>query len=56
MTTTTTTTTKEEENLAVFLKIIKEVENDPEVKKKMEENQRRYGTLTGEDLMKRFTI
>lgn len=48
--------TKEEANLVAFLKIVEEVENDPEVKKKMEEDQRRYGTLTGEDLIKRFTI
>lgn len=49
-------TEEEKDNLAAFLKIIEEVENNPEVKKKMEEDQRRYGTLTGEDLMKRFTI
>ena len=39
-----------------FLKIVKEVEEDPETLKRMEEDMRRYGILTGEDLIKRFTI
>jgi len=49
-------TDKEERDLKVFLDIVESVENDPKVREEMEENQRRYGILTGEDLMKRFTI
>ena len=33
-----------------------EIENDPKLKKRMEENQRKYGILTEEDLKKQFTI
>lgn len=47
---------KEESELAAFLKIVEEVEKDPKGKEAMEEAQRKYGTLTGEDLQKRFTI
>jgi len=47
---------EEDDDLAVFLDIIEEVENDPNVKELMEENQREYGTLTGEDLKKVFDI
>lgn len=47
---------EEEDDLAVFLEIIEEVENDPNVKELMEENQREYGTLTEEDLKKVFVI
>lgn len=39
-----------------FLKIIKEVERDPESRNRMEEAKRRYGTLTEEELRKVFTI
>lgn len=36
--------------------IMEEVEHDPEVAVQAEEDQRRYGTLTAEELQKRFTI
>lgn len=35
---------------------ILKVDEDLEVRKEAEENQRKYGTLTGEELQKRFTI
>jgi len=47
---------EDDDELAVFLEIIEEVENDPNVKELMEENQREYGTLTEEDLKKVFDI
>lgn len=47
---------EDEDNLAAFLRIFKHAENNPELKKKMEEAQRLYGTLTDEDLRKVFTI
>jgi hypothetical protein len=47
---------EEDDELAVFLEIIEEVENDPNVKELMEENQREYGTLTEADLKKVFDI
>ena len=37
-------------------KIAKEVGDDPNVAKLAEEDQRKYGTLTEEDLRKAFTI
>ncbi len=46
----------EKKKLEAFLKIVKEVERDPESRNRMEEDQRRYGTLTEEDLRKVFTI
>lgn len=46
----------EKEELGAFLDIVKEVESDPEGRRRMEENQRRYGTLTEEELKKVFTI
>ena len=45
-----------DKDLRVFLDIIKEVENDPTLRKEMEEDQRKYGTLTEEELRRRFTI
>lgn len=47
---------KKKDDLTAILKIIKEVENDPELREKMEEAQRKYGTLTADDLEKQFTI
>ncbi len=35
-------------------KIIEEVMNDPELPKKVEEYQKKYGTLSEEDMLKRF--
>jgi tripartite-type tricarboxylate transporter receptor subunit TctC len=49
-------TTKEDEIIAELVRIAEEVENDPEVAKKAEEFQRKYGTLTEEDLRITFTI
>ena len=45
---------KEEDDLAAFLVFI--AKYCPKVKELMEEDKRRDGTLTGEDLMKMFTI
>lgn len=39
-----------------FIRIVEEVTNDPEIAKLAEYNQRKYGTLTAEDLKKQFTI
>ena len=39
-----------------FDKIVEEVENDPETKRRMEKRQRKYGTLTSEELRRQFTI
>ena len=36
--------------------IMEEVEHDPEVATQAEEDQRRYGTLTPEELRRQFTI
>ena len=36
--------------------IMEEVERDPEVAKQAEENQRKYGTLTTDELNQEFTI
>ena len=36
--------------------IMKEVENDPEVRERMAEAQRECGTLTPEELRRQFTI
>lgn len=47
---------KREEIIAILEKIAKEVEDDPKVAELAEEDQRRYGTLTEEDLKKTFTI
>ena len=46
----------EKKKFEAFLKIVKEVEQDPESRNRMEEDQRRFGTLTEEDLRKVFTI
>ena len=45
-----------EEEIKSIDKIIEEIMNDPELPKKVEEYQRKYGTLTEEDLRKQFTI
>ena len=37
-------------------KMILEVDDDLEVRKEAEENQRKYGTLSAEELQRRFTI
>lgn len=37
-------------------RVVEEVRKDPEVTKKEEEAQRKYGTLTAEDLALTFTI
>lgn len=37
-------------------KIMEELLNDPEFREEMEEYQKKYGTLTQEDLSKEFTI
>lgn len=39
-----------------ILCIVKKIENDPKLREEMEEAQRKYGTLTPEDLRKQFTI
>lgn len=44
---------KEPRNLFELAKLI---ERDPHVKKLAEENQKKYGTLTEDDLRKVFTI
>jgi hypothetical protein len=49
-------TDKEDRDLRVFLGILKEVANDPHLREKMEEDQRKYGTLTEEELRRQFTI
>lgn len=49
-------TDKEDSDLRAFLDIVEEVENDPHLREKMEEDQRKYGTLTGEELRRQFTI
>jgi rRNA maturation endonuclease Nob1 len=46
----------ERKKLDAFLEIVKEVERDPESRRRMEEKQRLYGSLTEEDLKKLFTI
>ena len=46
----------EKKKFEAFLKIVNEVEQDPESRNRMEEDQRRFGTLTEEDLRKVFTI
>ena len=45
-----------EEIIEAMKRVVKEVEDDPEVAKKAEESQRKYGTLTAEDLAMTFTI
>lgn len=47
---------KEDKIIAALIRIAEEVENDPEEAKKAEEFQRKYGTLTEEDLRITFTI
>lgn len=49
-------TAKEADDLKAFSDIIAEVENDPHVREMIEEEQRKYGTLTEEELRRRFTI
>lgn len=46
----------EKEEITAIAEIVKEVERNPEVRELMEENQRKYGMLTEEDLKKVFTI
>lgn len=46
----------ERKKLDAFLEMVKEVERDPESRRRMEEKQRLYGSLTEEDLKKVFTI
>lgn len=41
------------DDIDIFLN---EIENNPKLKKRMEENQRKYGTVKKEDLEKQFTI
>lgn len=45
-----------EEVIATLKRVVKEVESDPETAKKAEEFQRKYCTLTAEDLAMTFTI
>lgn len=45
-----------EEVVEALVRVVKEVGKDPEVRKKEEEFQRKYGTLTAEDLALTFTI
>ena len=47
---------KKAELKKIIIEMQKSVANDPEVKKRVEEYVRKYGTLTPEDLNKRFTI
>lgn len=47
---------KKDELIAALERIAKEVGNDPNVAELAEEDQRKYGTLTEEDLRKTFTI
>lgn len=47
---------KEDEIIATLNRIAEEVENDPEVARKVEEFQRKYCTPTEEDLRITFTI
>lgn len=42
--------------IEVLKRIVEKVESDPEVAKREEEFQRKYGTLTAEDLAITFTI
>jgi len=46
----------EKEKLDEFLKIVEEVEKDSKSNKRMEERQRKYGTLTSEEKQRQFTI
>ena len=46
----------DKEKTMTLFDIAKMVELDPKVKELAEENQRKYGTLTEEDLKKVFTI
>jgi len=45
-----------EEEIERLDKKMKEVMNDPDLPKKVEEYQKKYGTLSEEDLRKQFTI
>ena len=45
-----------EEIVETMRRVCEEVEKDPEVAKKAEEFQRKYSTLTAEDLAMTFTI
>jgi hypothetical protein len=49
-------TMKEDEIIADLIRIVDEVDNDPEVAIKEEAFYRKYGTLSGEDLALTFTI
>lgn len=44
------------EEIRAIVEIVEEVERDSKVRELMEENQRKYGMLTEEDLKKVFTI
>ena len=44
------------EDMKKIQKIMEEIVHDPEIRDQMEENQRKYGTLTSEELRRQFTI
>ncbi len=46
----------DKEKMPTIFDIAKMVERDPKVKELAEEDQRKYGTLTEDDLKKVFTI
>ena len=45
-----------EELRKIIMDVHKQVMNDPEVKRRVEEYCRKYGTLTPEELAREFTI
>ena len=49
-------TTIPQKEIDRIINIVKKIENDPKLREEMEEAQRKYGTLTPEDLRKQFTI
>ncbi len=46
----------EEERLRTLIEKLDKIDKDPEVRELAEEYQRKYGTLTEDDLRKTFTI
>ena len=46
----------EEERLRTLIEELDKIDEDPEVRELAEEYQRKYGTLTEDDLRKTFTI
>ena len=46
----------EQQTLLEIDAIMEEVEHDPKVAEQAEENQRKYGTLSSEELTRQFTI